>query len=77
MIGPGITDLTNERGVNSALDVLRRLVEEIEQAATASWPADPRLLSLQELDLALQVRTSLTCCVVASSSNRQSSSTEP
>jgi hypothetical protein len=33
MIGAGITDLTNERGVNSALEVLRRLVEEIEQAA--------------------------------------------
>jgi hypothetical protein len=33
MIGSGITDLTNERGVDSALGVLRRLVEEIEQAA--------------------------------------------
>ncbi len=33
MIGAGITDLTNERGINSALEVLRRLVEEIEQAA--------------------------------------------
>jgi len=33
MIGSGITDLTNARGVEPALDVLRRLIEEIEQAA--------------------------------------------
>ncbi len=33
MIGTGITDLTNERGINAALDVLRELLEEIEQAA--------------------------------------------
>jgi hypothetical protein len=33
MIGTGITDLTNERGVDAALDVLRELVEEMEQAA--------------------------------------------
>jgi hypothetical protein len=33
MIGTGITDLTNERGLNAALDVLRELVDEIEQAA--------------------------------------------
>ncbi len=33
MIGTGITDLTNERGVQAALKLLRELVEEIEQAA--------------------------------------------
>ncbi len=33
MIGSGVTDLTNARGVEAALDVLRRLLEEIEQAA--------------------------------------------
>jgi hypothetical protein len=33
MIGSGITDLTNVRGVDAALDVLRRLVGEIEEAA--------------------------------------------
>ncbi len=35
MIGAGITDLTNERGVQAALDLLRELVEEIEQTARA------------------------------------------
>jgi hypothetical protein len=33
MIGSRIIDLTNERGVNAALDVLRSLVSEIEEAA--------------------------------------------
>jgi hypothetical protein len=33
MIGAGITDLTNERGVSAALEVLRGLLEEIEQVA--------------------------------------------
>ncbi len=33
MIGAGITDLTNERGVASALDLLRELVQDIERAA--------------------------------------------
>jgi hypothetical protein len=33
MIGAGITDLANERGVQAALDVLRELVQEIEEAA--------------------------------------------
>lgn len=33
MIGVGITDLTNERGVEAALELLRELVGEIERAA--------------------------------------------
>ncbi len=33
MIGAGITDLTNERGVYAALELLRELVGEIERAA--------------------------------------------
>jgi hypothetical protein len=33
MVGAGLTDLTNERGVKAALQLLRNLVEEIEQAA--------------------------------------------
>jgi hypothetical protein len=33
MIGAGITDLTNERGVNAALELLRELVGDIERAA--------------------------------------------
>lgn len=33
MVGAGITDLTNERGVASALQLLRELVTEIESAA--------------------------------------------
>lgn len=33
MIGAGITDLTNERGVDAALELLRELVGDIERAA--------------------------------------------
>jgi Cft2 family RNA processing exonuclease len=33
MIGAGITDLTNERGVEAALELLRDLVGDIERAA--------------------------------------------
>jgi hypothetical protein len=33
MIGAGITDLTNERGVEAALELLRELVSDIEGAA--------------------------------------------
>jgi hypothetical protein len=33
MIGAGITELANNRGVDAALQVLRSLAEEIEQAA--------------------------------------------
>jgi hypothetical protein len=33
MIGTGITDLTNERGVQATLDLLRELVQKIEEAA--------------------------------------------
>jgi hypothetical protein len=33
MIGAGITDLANERGVDDALRVLRELVDEVELAA--------------------------------------------
>jgi hypothetical protein len=33
MIGSGITDLTNERGVEATLEVLRELVGEIEKVA--------------------------------------------
>jgi len=33
MIGAGITDLVNERGVDAALDVVRELVRSIEAAA--------------------------------------------
>ena len=33
MIGAGITDLTNERGVEAALELLRDLVSDIERAA--------------------------------------------
>jgi hypothetical protein len=32
MIGAGIADLTNERGVRAVLDLLRELVEDIESA---------------------------------------------
>ncbi len=33
MIGAGITDLTNDRGVAATLELLRELVGEIEKAA--------------------------------------------
>jgi hypothetical protein len=33
MIGAGITGLTNERGVDAALELLRELVGDIERAA--------------------------------------------
>jgi hypothetical protein len=33
MIGAGITDLTNDRGVDAALELLRELVGDIERAA--------------------------------------------
>ena len=33
MIGAGITDLTNERGVDATLELLRELVSDIERAA--------------------------------------------
>jgi hypothetical protein len=33
MIGAGITDLTNERGVAAVLELLRELVGDIEKAA--------------------------------------------
>jgi hypothetical protein len=33
MIGAGITDLINERGVEAALDLVRELVRSIEVAA--------------------------------------------
>jgi hypothetical protein len=33
MIGAGITDLTNERGVEAALELLRDLVGDIERGA--------------------------------------------
>jgi hypothetical protein len=33
MIGAGITDLTNERGVEAALELLRDLVSDIERGA--------------------------------------------
>jgi hypothetical protein len=33
MLGAAIADLTNERGVDRTVNVLRNLVEEIEQAS--------------------------------------------
>jgi hypothetical protein len=33
MIGAGVADLTNERGVDATLELLRELVSNIEQAA--------------------------------------------
>jgi hypothetical protein len=33
MIGAGVADLTNERGVEAVLELLRELVSDIEQAA--------------------------------------------
>jgi hypothetical protein len=40
MIGSGITDLTNERGVDSALDVLRRLVDAAGAGGTRTAELD-------------------------------------